>query len=157
MIGFRLKPAAGRMPFDSKAVLTRVDDATRRVFGRFGALVRKAAIASVRNAPETRSAPAGSPPFSHVTARRTRSNRRRKAAGQARLSGGFKGLRHILYAYEPRQRSVVIGPASNRRRSPTIPEILEEGLLGVPAHPFMGPAFEQQQPKLPALWAGSVK
>jgi len=51
----------------------------------------------------------------------------------------------------------VIGPASNRSRSITIPEILEYGKLDVSRHPFMGPAFEQQKPKLPSLWANSVK
>jgi len=153
MIGMNVK----LLFFDSRAVTSRVDKATRKVLGHFGALVRKSAIASVKEAPPSRHAPVGSPPFSHISARRRKLNRKRKVEGKQPVRGGFKGLKHILYAYEPTKRSVVIGPASNRSRSITIPEILEEGKLDVGKRAFMGPAFEKEIPKLPALWAGSVK
>jgi len=143
--------------FDRQAVTGRVDKATRKVLGHFGALVRKSAIASIKEAPTTRHASTGSPPFSHMSAKRRKINQRRKAEGKQPVRGGFKGLKHILYAFEPVKRSVVIGPASNRSRAITIPEILEYGKLDVSRHPFMGPAFEQQKPKLPSLWANSVK
>lgn len=143
--------------FDRKAVRDYAEARTRQVYGRFGALARKAAIASIKEAPPARHAPPGSPPLSHVSARRRRLNRRRKAEGKQPVRGGFKGLKHILYAYEPAKRSVIIGPASNRTRSITIPEILEEGKLDVAQRAFMGPAFEKTKQKLPSLWAQSVK
>jgi len=145
-----------QMFFDRQAVISRVDKATRKVLGHFGALVRKSAIASIKEAPAKRHAPPGSPPFSHMLARRRKINQRRKAEGKQPVRG-FKGLKHILYAFEPVNRSVIIGPASNRSRSITIPEILEYGKLDVSRRPFMGPAFEREKPKLPAMWANSVK
>jgi len=66
-------------------------------------------------------------------------------------------LKHILFAYEPAKRSVIIGPASNRKRSLTIPEILEEGKLNVAERPLIGPAFEKTKASLPSIWAQSVK
>lgn len=153
MIGLATKA----MFFDTARVKRRVDDATRRVLGHMGGLVRKSAIGSIREAPMNRHAPAGQPPFSHVSARRRAWNRRRKARGKDPIRGGFKGLKHILYSYEPSRRSVIAGPASNRTRSITIPEILEEGLRGIKARPFMGPALEREKPKFAGLWANSVK
>ena len=143
--------------FDKAAVMNQMDTRARVALGKFGALLRKAAIASVKEAPPSRHAPAGSAPFSHMTARRRTLNRKRKAEGRAKAKPGFKGLKHILYAYDPVKRSVIIGPASNRTRSITIPEILEEGKLNVSARPLMGPAFEKTAPRLPGLWADSVK
>jgi len=146
-----------RLFFDQAAIANQMDTRARSALGKFGALVRKSAIASVKEAPPTQHAPAGSPPFSHVAARRRQLNRKRKAAGKKTISGGFKGIRHILYAYDPAKRSVTIGPASNRKRSITIPEILEGGKLNISTRPLMGPAFEKTMPQLPAMWAGSVK
>ena len=142
--------------FDQAAIRNQMDTRSRVALGKFGAMVRKSAVASVKEAPATRHAPAGSPPFSHVSARRRKLNQKRKAAGKKSV-GGFKGLKHVLFAYDPAKRTVIIGPASNRSRSITIPEILEEGKLDVSQHPFMGPAFEKTKPKLPSLWANSVK
>lgn len=153
MIGMNVK----LLFFDSRAVTSRVDKTTRKVLGHFGALVRKAAIASIKESPPARHAPPGSPPLSHVSARRRRLNRRRKAEGKQPVRGRFKGLKHILYAYEPAKHSVIIGPVSNRSRSITIPEILEEGKLNVAERAFMGPAFEKERPKLPAMWSGSIR
>ena len=146
-----------QMFFDRAAVQSAMDTRARRALGKFGALVRKTAIASVKEAPHGRHSPAGSAPFSHMAARRRAINRKRKAEGRPKAKPGFKGLKHILYAYDPAKQSVIIGPASNRKRSITIPEILEDGKLNVSSHPFMGPAFERAKPRLPELWAGSVK
>ena len=143
--------------FDKAAVMNQMDTRARVALGKFGALVRKSAIASVKDAPPTKHAPAGSPPFSHMASRRRAINRKRKAEGRPKAGPGFKGLKHILYAYDPAKRSVIIGPASNRTRSITIPEILEEGKLGISNRRFMGPAFEKEQPRLAGLWADSVK
>lgn len=143
--------------FDRQAVRDHAEAKTRSALGKFGALVRKAAITSIREAPATQNASAGSPPFSHMSAKRRKINQRRKVEGKQPVRGGFKGLKHILFAYEPAKRSVIIGPASNRTRSITIPEILEEGKLGIGKHGFMGPAFEKTMPRLSSLWAGGLR
>lgn len=144
--------------FDDAKVLKAMDAATARALSKFGAEVRRIARASIKESPGPSSA--GSPPHSHMAARKREANKKRKAAGKGPIKGGFAGLRFILFAYDPAAKSVIIGPASNRTRSLTIPEILEFGKdpkHKVARRPFMGPAFEQTKPKLPALWAKSIR
>ena len=73
--------------------------------------------------------------------------------------------------YEPQKRSVVIGPARLREPVGDAPHALEHGGMSamldtgkrrkrnvkIAARPFMGPAFEKEKPKLPAMWLGSIK
>jgi len=136
--------------FDDEAVTRRVDAAARRVLSKFGAYVRTAARHSIRKRRKV-SAP-GKPPSSHV--------------------GDLRRL--IFFAYEPRTKNVVIGPAAFG--AGVAPALLEqEHVAGTTrlvakrdrrgrlrrmryrARPFMGPAFEHESPKLPAMWAGSVR
>lgn len=135
--------------FDRAAVANAVDKAARRVLSRFGAFVRQTARRSLRS--RKGSAPPGQPPYSHT--------------------GLLK--RFIWFGYEPNRRSVVIGPArltgSGRGQAP---ELLEHGGASdkrsagrgggryhprYRARPFMKPAFDREQSRLPALWANSVK
>ena len=131
--------------FDSVAVLTHVDAATRKVLSKFGAFVRTTARHSIRKRKSV-SAP-GSPPSSHV--------------------GTLKRL--IFFGYDLSARSVVIGPAPFRS-TVEAPPLLEYGgtasrkdrkgrsvLARYAARPFMGPAFEKEKSKLPAMWANSVR
>ena len=122
-----------RMFFDSPHVIASVDNAARKVFTRFGALVRKIARNSIRK--RKSHAPPGSPPSSHT--------------------GLLK--RFIWFGYEPDSRSVVIGPArlsgKNRGEAPSLLEYGKE----FPARPYMGPALEKANPELPCLWKDSVK
>ncbi len=152
MIGFDVK----KMFFDSSAVMRKVDPVKRRVFGKFGGKVRTAAKSLIQTRLKGSSSP-GQPPYDHVGARIQKANRRRKKAGLKKIKPGFKGLKHILFGWDQATESVVIGPASNQKRSMTIPEILEEGKAGTAARPFMGPAFEETKPKLDDLWANSIK
>jgi len=136
---------AKKMFFDSKAVTTRVDVATQRVFKKFGAYVRTSARSSIRKR-KAISKP-GSPPSSHV--------------------GTLRRL--IYFGYDRASRSVVIGPEQFEGRAEGA-EALEYGgrirvksrkqktvMATYRARPFMGPAFEKEKPKLPAMWANSVK
>ena len=133
------------MFFDRKAVTGRVDKAARQVLSKFGAFVRTGAKHSIR----TRKAASepGSPPSSHA--------------------GLLRKL--IYFGYDPSRRSVVIGPTPLHGTAEA-PPLLEyggkarrRGRKGKPvmavykARPFMGPAFEREKPKLPAMWANSVK
>ena len=132
--------------FDSPKVLGAVDKATRKVFSRFGAFVRRTARGSIRKRKKT-SAP-GSPPSSHT--------------------GLLK--RFIFFRFDPNRKSVVIGPMrlteNNRGDAPsaleyggtaTLTQGKKKNRVKIQARPFMGPAFEKEKPKLPALWQNSVK
>ena len=151
----------GRMKllfFDDKKVAKAMDQATARALSRFGAEVRRTARSSIKESPGP--SPAGSPPHSHVAAVRRARNKKRKAQGQEPVKSGFAGLKFILFAYDRLARSVIIGPASNRTRSLTIPEILEKGAdpkHKVARRPFMVPALQSSEKQLPALWAKSIK
>ena len=135
--------------FDKKTVRDKVDAGTRRVLSKFGAYVRRTARSSIRKRKKT-STP-GSPPSSHT--------------------GLLK--RFIFFGYDPRKRSVVIGPVrltqNGRGKAPSLLEY--GGTTTLQRHdnprkrvranfrsrPFMGPAFEKEQPKLPAMWRDSIK
>ena len=145
MIGMVTK----RMFFDHKAVRSAVDRTARRVLSKFGAFVRRGAKSSIRK--RKRASSPGQPPSSHA--------------------GLLK--KFIFFGYERDRRSVVIGPARLNQKIGDAPHALEhggistvvEGLRGrrrkrrvrIKARPFMGPAFEQEKPKLAAMWRDSVK
>ena len=146
-IGMQVKS----MFFDRKAVMKRVNRATRRVLSRFGAFVRTAAKSSIRR--RKKSSEPGRPPSSH--------------------SGDLKRL--IYFGYDPKRETVVIGPLRLNQKIGNAPEALEHGGVSVvaegsrrrrkrrrrkvmvQARPFMGPAMERETPKLPRMWADSVR
>jgi len=135
--------------FDRKAVRSAVDRTARRVLSRFGAFVRRAAKSSIRK--RKRASAPGEPPSSHTGLLR----------------------RFIFFGYDRGRRSVVIGPMRLNQKIGDAPAALEyggmstvvEGLRGkrrkrkikIAARPYMGPAFEQEKPKLAAMWRDSVK
>ena len=139
---------AKQMFFDRDKVRRKTDAGTRRVLSKFGAFVRTAARHSIRTRKRT-SAP-GEPPSSHT--------------------GLLK--RFIFFGYDRGRRSVVIGPMRLNQKVGDAPAALEyggtstavEGLrrqrrkrrIRIAARPYMGPAFEQEKPKLPAMWRGSI-
>lgn len=141
MIGMVTK----QMFFDRAAVTSRVDRTTRKVLSRFGAFVRTGARHSIRKRKAV--SDPGSPPSSHV--------------------GLLKKL--IYFGYDPGRKSVVIGPTPLNRTAEA-PPLLEYGgrarrrgrkgkLVSATyrPRPFMGPAFEREKPKLPEMWANSIK
>jgi hypothetical protein len=144
MIDLRIKS----LFFDAKAVLAAVDRGVRAVLSKFGAFVRTSSRQSIRKRKAV-SQP-GSPPSSHV--------------------GTLRRL--IFFGYDPQSKSVVIGPApfAGRTGRAEAPPLLEYGgrarrkdrkgrtvTATYAPRPFMGPAFDQEQQKLPELWAGSIK
>ena len=142
MIGFDIRKCF----FDRQAVISRADAATRKVLSKFGAFVRRTAKGSIRN--RHKPAPPGSPPSSHT--------------------GLLK--KFIFFGYDAGARSVVIGPARlDRRGRGDAPSLLEHGgattlkrrgrrrRAAYWARPYMGPAFDKEQPKLPTMWRDSVK
>ena len=151
MIGIDVK----KVFFDRKAVAGAVGKATRRVLSRFGAFVRRGAKSSIRKRKRT-SAP-GEPPSSHT--------------------GLLKRL--IYFGYDRQRRSVVIGPQRLNQKVGDAPAALEYGgsvsaplrrdetrlprrsqrrrRVKIKARPYMGPAFQKERPKLPAMWRESVR
>lgn len=145
-IGFRIPKSSF---FDRPKVMNAVDRGTRRVFSKFGAFVRTTARRSIKRPPKraaNRTSLPGSAPYSH--------------------EGSLKRL--IYFGFDPNRRSVVIGPVPFREGE--APELLEEGGTAVrrdrtgkrvtaryKPRPFMGPAFANEQPKLPQMWRDSVK
>ena len=148
MIQMNFKTAQ-RMFFDRSKVKRAVDRTSRRVLSKFGAFVRRSARSSIRKRKKI-SAP-GQPPSSH--------------------SGLLK--RFIFFGYDPApgpgSGSVVIGPVRlTRKGRGQAPALLEHGgtttlrrrgkrvQANFRQRPFMGPAFEKEKPKLPAMWRDSI-
>ena len=141
--------AVKRSFFDRKAVRSAVDRAARRVLSRFGAFVRRTAKSSIRKRKRT-SAP-GEPPSSHTGLLR----------------------KFIFFGYDPRRKSVVIGPARLNQKTGDAPHALEYGgtstvvegprrrrrkrRVRIEARPYMGPAIRKELPGLPAMWRDSVR
>ena len=148
-----------RMFFDRGAVTSATDRATRRLLSRFGAYVRTTAKHSIRK--RKRISDPGEPPSSHTGLLR----------------------RFIFFGYDRERGSVVIGPMRLNQKVgdlPTCggqagaPAALEYGgastivagrggrkrkkrRVRIAARPYMGPAFQHERPKLPAMWRDSVR
>ncbi len=148
MIGIDFKSTKA-MFFDRKAVMSKVNTATRKVLSKFGAYVRQSAKSSIRK--RKKPSPPGSPPSSHT--------------------GLLK--KFIFFGYDPRKESVVIGPTRLNRKGRddpgNAPPLLEYGgtttlvrrgrkkRTTYQARPFMGPAFTKEQTNLPAMWRDSIQ
>lgn len=142
-IGFRIQQAKGLF-FDRQQVQSAVSRAERRVLSKFGAYVRQDA--------------------------RQRIRRRKRPSRLGESPTNQTGLlkRHIYFVFDDARRSVVIGPILLNRGSGA-PSTLEHGgdvviaergrrrTVTYAPRPYMGPAFEKEKQKLPALWRDSVK
>lgn len=133
--------------FDRRTVVRAVDKARRAVLTKAGAFIRTTAKRSIRT--RKGSAPPGKPPHSHKGTLR----------------------RFIFFGYDRGSDSVVVGPVGFRKS--TAPSVLEFGSQATlvrrrrgrlvrqraryEPRPFMGPALQKEAPKLPKLWAGSVR
>lgn len=143
MIDFKIED----LFFDRATVLRAVGNAKRRVLSQGGAFIRTTAKHSIRS--RKGPAPPGKPPHSH--------------------EGSLRRL--IFFGYDRASDSVVVGPVGFRKS--TAPNTLEFGgttqvmtwrrghvmkqKARVETRPYMVPAFEKERPKLPRMWAGSVR
>lgn len=133
--------------FDSRKVLVAADQGKRRALSRFGAYTRRSARQSIR--------------------RRKRASR----PGEAPTSRKGQLKRFLFFAYESQGESVVIGPAKLSGSTFSIPEIIEHGgtvsvttgrkrrrrlRARYAARPFMQPAFQKTQQRLPQIWENAV-
>lgn len=144
MIDLRIKA----MFFDRPKVQRAVDRAKRRSLSRAGAFIRQRARTSIRR--RKRTSRPGEPPTSHTGLLR----------------------RFILFGYDRRSDSVVVGPVGFRRsRAPNVLEFggrttVAAGRRGrqkrkrtvrITARPYMRPALEKERSQLPAVWRNSVR
>lgn len=146
MIGMTMQQVKAGF-FDRPAVTKSVDRARLRVLRRAGAFVRTRARSSIRK--RKRISEPGSPPSSHT--------------------GLLK--RGILFAYDPSNRSVVVGPMLLNRRVQPAPELLEQRgnasgrltdhrrgkRLVYRARPFMRPAMVAERDNIAKSWRNSVR
>lgn len=142
--------------FDTDRVMQAVDAKNRRALSRVGAFIQRRSRSSLRRRKKT--SPAGKPPSVHSNAK-------------------FETLKNILFVYEPKTQSVVVGPVrTNERNATAVPNLHEFGGSTVirrrgtrnrpatvrrvryPARPFMGPAFDKelQEGTIPRAWAGPL-
>jgi len=137
--------------FDRPAVQRAIDPARRRALSKAGAFVRQRAKTSMRKRRGT-SRP-GQPPFAH--------------------EGSLR--RMVLFGYDPRTESVVVGPVGFRRNGSSggAPSVLEFGgratvvrrrggkrtkqAVRIAARPYMRPALEKEASNLPKVWRNSVR
>jgi hypothetical protein len=150
VIGFEKK----QLFFDRQIVIDAVGRAGAKNLSKAGSFIQRSARSSLRRRKKV--SPPGEPPSVHTKDR-------------------VATLKNIWFVFEPRQRSVVVGPlklngsrleGSNR---PTVPALHELGGFAVVTsrkrkrrakyarRPFMGPAMERELPKFVGLWANSVK
>lgn len=144
MIDMRIKS----LFFDRPKVMRSVDRAKRRSLSKAGAFIRQRARTSIRK--RKRSSPPGQPPSSHTGLLR----------------------RFILFGYDRRSDSVVVGPVGFRRSR--APNVLEFGgrttvesrrqgrrrnkrTVRIAARPYMRPALEKERSNLPKVWRNSVR
>jgi hypothetical protein len=131
--------------FDRQKVVDAMDKASKAALSKAGAFIRQTARSSMRK--RKRASEPGKPPSVHV--------------------GTLKKL--LYFAYDPAQRSVVIGPqkfakgeagplnefggrAVRRDR-----RTRQKRTVTYVPRPFMAPALAKELPKLPARWANSLK
>lgn len=143
MIDFRIKD----LFFDRGPIMRAVDKARRAALSKAGAFIRTTARNSMRRCKG--SAPPGQPPHVH--------------------RGTLRRL--IFFGYDRASDSVVVGPVGFRKS--TAPNVLEFGgstkvktrrrgrfvtqRARVETRPYMGPALAKERPKLPRMWAGSIR
>ncbi|HET6441924.1 MAG TPA: hypothetical protein VFH53_06055 [Phycisphaerae bacterium] len=163
-LGMRIK----ELFFSTDAVKRAVDGATRKVLSRFGAFVMTTARQSIKKAPYAVRKKPG----------RERTDFGKKISKPGKPPFSQTGLlkKFIYFSYDASSRSVVVGPERIGGKGEA-PELLEYGgwarrpvgrrrkgrtgrsmaTVEYKARPFMGPALERDEPKLPDMWRDSVR
>lgn len=131
--------------FDSAHVMRKADKMQRKMLSKFGAFVRKRMRQSIRR--RKKSSQPGEPPSAHGS-----------------------NLKQIFFAWDDRQRSVVVGPIifAVRDGGGKTPGLLERGgevvrrskrgkskRLRYRKFPFAVPAMEAELPKFSGLFKGA--
>lgn len=131
------------MFFDRAGVVKHIRDGTKSVLAKAGAFGRRTMKGIIRSGKKP--AKPGNPPKSH--------------------SGTFKEL--IFFGYDESTESMVYGPQLFKKGDPPVPQLLNEGGIGVNsrtrkpatyrAFPFVEPTLDIEAPKFPELFTNSIK
>lgn len=185
MIGYRASEAK-KFFFDRKAIVDAAGRAKAKVLGMGGGLIRKIARRSMRPAPKG--------VLRRIQATLQELAKAQHQADKERLRAELRQLQarasappgqpprtvtrllkdFVFYVWDPRTRSVVIGPTKLKQKDGDVPEAQEKGgtvqvkrsrrgqrrvvrSMKIRPHPYMGPALEKAVPELPPMWADSVK
>jgi len=156
MSNFGLTLKVKKMFFDRKAVQDQIGKKNAKALSKAGAFVQRRARSSLRRRKGISSP--GSPPSVHSTDR-------------------VATLKNILFAYDQRTQSVVIGPLLLNGSAGSVPALHEFGgrvtvrprmgrrgrqrqptvrTASYPPRPFMGPALAAEAPKFPSLWVSNA-
>jgi len=133
--------------FDSAKVIKAMATADRKAQSKFGAYVRTRARSLLRRRKKASSP--GSPPSVHA-------------------SGKYATLKNVLFGYDVRSRSTIVGPVLLRNKSAkaSVPKLHEFGgsvlrpsgkTARYPARPFMAPALAAERPRFPNLFRASLR
>lgn len=123
--------------FDTKAVTDKVPPAIRAALSKFGAYTRRRDKNSLKYKPFGVSAAPGQPPFVH----RGAFNRKSKVKGVEKVQAASPLRELTLFAFDPTNRSVIIGPAEFR--SPIGPGVAPAKIEQ--RHPHTLPAFNAEK------------
>ncbi len=151
--------------FDTKAVEDAIGKAAKRVLSRVGFLIRRRARQSIKP-PRRMQLDEMSPDRRKKYRNRPANERPFASAKPGRPPRNQTGLlkRTIFFWYDAPSESVFIGPS--RLYSFDRMGALEHGgltqsaggkLTRIHAHPFIGPALDEEVPKLDEMWRNSVR
>lgn len=133
--------------FDAPKIKQMMDQKSRQALSKMGAFIRRRARSSIRR--NQKVSEPGRPPHAHTSAGGT---------------GFAAGIKFIVFAYDARAKSAIIGPIAFNQGKGECPELLEHG--GVKTHrrsgkrlfyrerPFMQPALEEELPRFAQLYRG---
>ncbi|MCP4594500.1 MAG: hypothetical protein GY842_27530 [bacterium] len=164
MIDLRVK----KLFFDRPKVQRAVGAANRRALSKVGAFIRQRAKTSIRK--RKGAAPPGRPPHSHTGLLRRfiffgyDPRKESVVIGPARLNRGTRAPHTLEFGgnvVTKRALLVRVGDTGRDRRGRFKRgkrRLVKKGTkLIYKPRPFMGPALEKERPKLPKLWANSVR
>ena len=154
--------------FFDRAVTDSIDRGAKKALSRFGAFVWKRDKSSLRY--RKKSSTPGKPPSVHRSTGFTRVRKNRKTGTETKQPAS--PLRELtLFAFDPLQRSVVIGAAlfaKAKAGAGKAPKVIEEGGAApfvsggkikaghYAARPHLGPAFRAELPKASALFKNMI-
>lgn len=129
--------------FDRLVVEDATDKAEKMALGKLGSFIYTTAKRSMRRR-KGKVSPPGHPPYAHSPTKAS--------------------LKMILFQYDAKQGSVVVGPLRFNTRT-NVAKLMEFGGMVKPRkgrirhyrkRRFMGPAMEQESPKLPSMYAQAL-
>lgn len=146
--------------FFDRPVVNAVKDAGRKILGKFGAFTRRDGRSSIKQAKRKSPAELTTEERDQLAtrfrlwavgriAKKPEPPFRSSAPGRPPLAHGTKSpIKLILFAYDAREQSVVVGPVAFGRKPGVATSALEYGDSDMAARPNIVPAFNRNLPHL---------